>query len=117
MLSAVLVLAAVIAAAHIVPATGSGKRYAVSRCPRPDRAAGRAEDHREPPASILRGQGFTVTEVKRPGLSTAAAGTVYAQDPVGGTLLPPGSAVTIYVQPAAALAIVAAPAALPVPQG
>jgi len=42
---------------------------------------------------------------------------VYAQNPAGGTLLPPGSAVTIYVQPAAALAIVAVPAALTVAQG
>lgn len=67
--------------------------------------------------SILRGQGFTVTEVRRPGPSLAVAGTVYAQNPAAGTLLPPGSAVTIYVQPATAPAIVAAPAAMPVAQG
>jgi beta-lactam-binding protein with PASTA domain len=66
--------------------------------------------------SILRGRGFKVTEVKRPGPSSAPAGRVYAQNPAGGTL-PPGSAVTIYVQPATPPAIVAVPTALPVAQG
>jgi beta-lactam-binding protein with PASTA domain len=66
--------------------------------------------------NILQGQGFKVTQVKRPGPASAPAGTVYAQNPAGGTLLAPGSTVTIYVQPAAPLAIVAAPAALSVGQ-
>jgi beta-lactam-binding protein with PASTA domain len=65
---------------------------------------------------ILQGQGFTVTQVTRHHAS-APAGTVYAQHPAGGTLLAPGSTVTIYVQPAAPLAIVVAPAALSVAQG
>jgi serine/threonine-protein kinase len=66
---------------------------------------------------ILQGQGFTVTQVKRRGPASAPAGRVYAQHPAGGTLLAPGSTVTIYVQPAAPRAIVAAPAALSVAQG
>jgi serine/threonine-protein kinase len=67
--------------------------------------------------TILRGQGFKVTEVKQPGRSSVPAGTVYAQNPAGGTLLAPGSTVTIYVQPAAApLAVVATPTALSVAQ-
>src|SRR5215470_6799073 len=67
--------------------------------------------------SILQGQGFKVRQVKRPGPAGAPAGTVYAQHPAGGTVLLRGSAVTIYVQPAAPPAIVAAPAALSVAQG
>jgi len=42
--------------------------------------------------------------VKRPGPSSAPTGRMYTQNPAGGTLLPPGSAVTIYVQPATPLA-------------
>jgi eukaryotic-like serine/threonine-protein kinase len=67
--------------------------------------------------TILQGQGFKVTQVKRPGLASALAGTVYAQHPAGGTLLAPGSTVTIYVQPAPPPVIVPAPAALSVAQG
>jgi beta-lactam-binding protein with PASTA domain/tRNA A-37 threonylcarbamoyl transferase component Bud32 len=66
--------------------------------------------------TILQGQGFKVRQVKRPGPTSATTGTVYAQHPAGGTVLAPGSTVTIYVQPARALAIVTAPAALSVAQ-
>jgi serine/threonine-protein kinase len=51
--------------------------------------------------SILQGQGFQVNEVEQPGPTTAAVGTVYAQNPQGGALATPGSTITIYVQPAA----------------
>ncbi len=50
--------------------------------------------------TILEGQGFTVIQVRRPGRSSAPAGTVYAQNPQGGTLLAHGATITIYVQPA-----------------
>ena len=68
---------------------------------------------------ILTGEGFTVTEVTRPGGSSAPAGTVYRQTPAAGSVLAPGSTVTIYIEPAATPPprIVAAPAALSVPQG
>ncbi len=68
---------------------------------------------------ILTGQGFTVTEVTRPGGSPAPAGTVYRQTPAAGSVLAPGSTVTIYIEPAAQPPprIVGAPAALSVPQG
>jgi serine/threonine-protein kinase len=68
---------------------------------------------------ILRRQGFTVKEVKRPGRPSTPAGTVYRQTPAAGTLLAPGTTVTIYVEPATQppLSIGAAPAALTVPQG
>jgi beta-lactam-binding protein with PASTA domain len=68
--------------------------------------------------SILRGQGFTVTEVTRPGHTSAPAGNVYTQKPAGGTLLAPGSTVTIYVRAAAAPppTIVVTPASLAVTQ-
>jgi eukaryotic-like serine/threonine-protein kinase len=67
--------------------------------------------------AVLQGQGFKVTRVTRPGPGSPSAGTVYKQDPAGGTLLAPGSTVTIYVQPAVPLSIVATPAALSVTQG
>ncbi len=51
--------------------------------------------------NILQGQGFQVKVVETPGPSSAAVGTVYAQNPQGGATLTPGAAVTIYVQPAA----------------
>jgi eukaryotic-like serine/threonine-protein kinase len=66
---------------------------------------------------ILQGQGFTVALVTRHRHAAAPAGTVYAQHPAAGTLLAPGGTVTIYVEPATPLAIVAAPAALSVAQG
>jgi serine/threonine-protein kinase len=66
---------------------------------------------------ILRGQGFKVTEVTRRDQSSPPAGTVYKQHPAGGTLLAPGGTVTIYVQPATPLAIVAAPTSLSVTEG
>jgi beta-lactam-binding protein with PASTA domain/tRNA A-37 threonylcarbamoyl transferase component Bud32 len=68
---------------------------------------------------ILTGQGFTVKEVTRPGRPSAPAGTVYRQTPAAGSVLAPGSTVTIYIEPAAPppSRIVAAPAALSVPQG
>ncbi len=50
--------------------------------------------------SILEGQGFKVNEIEQPGPATAAVGTVYAQNPQGGTTAAPGSTITIYVQPA-----------------
>jgi beta-lactam-binding protein with PASTA domain/tRNA A-37 threonylcarbamoyl transferase component Bud32 len=50
--------------------------------------------------SILQGQGFQVNEVEQPGPATAAIGTVYAQNPQGGTTAAPGATITIYVQPA-----------------
>jgi serine/threonine protein kinase len=50
--------------------------------------------------SILRAQGFQVNEVDQPGPTTAAVGTVYAQNPQGSTVATPGSTITIYVQPA-----------------
>ncbi len=55
--------------------------------------------------TILEGQGFTVKEVDRPGRSSVATGTVYAQNPQVGTLLVPGQTVTIYVQPATRTAV------------
>ena len=68
---------------------------------------------------ILTGEGFTVTEVVRSGGSSVPAGTVYRQTPAAGSVLAPGSTVTIYIEPAATPPprIVAAPAALSVPQG
>ena len=68
---------------------------------------------------ILMGQGFTVKEVTRPGRPSAPGGTVYRQTPAAGSALAPGSKVTIYIEPAAPPPprIVAAPAALSVPQG
>ena len=68
---------------------------------------------------ILTGQGFTVKEVTRPGPPSAPAGTVYKQTPAAGSVLAPGSTVTIYIEPAAPPPprIVAAPGALSVPQG
>jgi len=68
---------------------------------------------------ILTRQGFTVQEVKRPGRPSTPAGTVYRQTPAAGTLLAPGTTVTIYVEPTTQPppSIVAAPAALTVPQG
>jgi hypothetical protein len=68
---------------------------------------------------ILTGQGFTVTEVTRPGGPSAPVGTVYRQTPAAGSVLAPGSTVTIYIEPATPPppGIVAAPAALSVPQG
>ena len=68
---------------------------------------------------ILAGQGFTVKEVTRPGGPAAPAGTVYRQAPAAGSVLAPGSTVTIYIKTAAQPppGIVAAPAALSVPQG
>jgi eukaryotic-like serine/threonine-protein kinase len=67
---------------------------------------------------ILTGQGFTVKQVTRPGRPSAPAGTVYRQTPAAGSVLAPGSTVTIYIEPAAQPppGIVAAPAALSVPQ-
>jgi serine/threonine-protein kinase len=64
-------------------------------------------------------QGFTVKEVRRPGRPSTPTGTVYKQAPAAGTLLAPGSTVTIYVEPATQPphSIAAAPAALTVPQG
>src|SRR6266566_9621284 len=50
--------------------------------------------------TILQGQGFKVSEVEQPGPATAAVGTVYAQNPQGGTTAAPGATITIYVQPA-----------------
>jgi len=50
--------------------------------------------------NILQGQGFQVSVVQTPGPSSAAVGTVYAQNPQGGTTLTPGATVKIYVQPA-----------------
>jgi eukaryotic-like serine/threonine-protein kinase len=50
--------------------------------------------------NILQGQGFQVNEVEQPGPSTAAVGTVYAQNPQGGATAAPGATITIYVQPA-----------------
>jgi serine/threonine-protein kinase len=67
--------------------------------------------------TILQGQGFKVTQMKRSGPASAPAGTVYAERPAAGTLLAPGSSVTIYVQPAPLPVIVPAPAALSVAQG
>jgi len=67
--------------------------------------------------TILQGQGFQVTQVTRSGRASAPAGTVHAQHPAGGTVLPPGATVTIYVQPATPPAIVATPAALSMVQG
>ena len=68
---------------------------------------------------ILTGQGFNVKEVTRPGGPSAPAGTVYKQTPTAGSVLAPGSTVTIYIEPATLPPprIVAAPAALSVPQG
>jgi beta-lactam-binding protein with PASTA domain/tRNA A-37 threonylcarbamoyl transferase component Bud32 len=68
---------------------------------------------------ILAGQGFTVKEVARPGGPPAPAGTVYRQAPAAGSVLAPGSTVTIYIKTAARPppGIVAAPAALSLPQG
>jgi hypothetical protein len=68
---------------------------------------------------ILTGQGFTVKEVTRPGGPSAPAGTVYRQIPAAGSALAAGSTVTIYIEPAAPPPprIVAAPAALSLPQG
>jgi hypothetical protein len=64
----------------------------------------RVQDVTGDPAStakaILQGQGFPVREIRQPGRSTAPAGTVYAQNPQAGTLLAPGTTVTIYIQPA-----------------
>jgi eukaryotic-like serine/threonine-protein kinase len=64
----------------------------------------KVQDVRGDPAatakSILDGQGFTVTEVDQSSASSAAVGTVYAQNPEAGTLLAQGGTVTIYVQPA-----------------
>jgi serine/threonine-protein kinase len=68
--------------------------------------------------SILKGQGYQVAEIKRPGPPSAQPGKVYAQNPAAGTALAPGGTVTIYVQPASPqLAIVAAPPSLSVTQG
>jgi serine/threonine-protein kinase len=68
---------------------------------------------------ILTGQGFTVKEVTRLGGPSAPVGTVYKQTPAAGSVLAPGSTVTIYIEPATQPPprIVAAPAALSVPQG
>src|SRR6266571_2503533 len=65
--------------------------------------------------SILQSEGFRVNEVKRSYSSSVAAGTVYAQNPPGGTHLAQGSTVTIYVQQVTP-GIVAAPTALSVTQ-
>ncbi len=56
-----------------------------------------------------------MNEVKRSYSSSVAAGTVYAQNPPGGTHLAQGSTVTIYVQQVTP-GIVAAPTALSVTQ-
>jgi PASTA domain len=67
---------------------------------------------------ILTGQGFTVKEVTRPAGPSAPVGTVYKQTPAAGTVLAPGSTVTIYIEPAPPPpGIVAAPALLSVPRG
>ena len=68
---------------------------------------------------ILTGRGSAVKEVTRPGRPSAPAGTVYRQSPAAGSVLAPGSTVTIYIKPAAPPPprIVAASAALSVPQG
>jgi serine/threonine-protein kinase len=82
----------------------------------------KVQDVRGDPAatakSILKGQGFRATEIKRPGPSSAQAGTVYEQNPAGGTALAPGSTVTIYVQPPTTRPVIAAtPTTLSVAQG
>jgi beta-lactam-binding protein with PASTA domain len=68
---------------------------------------------------ILTGQGYTVKEVTRPGGPSAPVGTVNKQTPAAGSVLAPGSTVTIYIEPATQPPprIVAAPSALSVPQG
>jgi beta-lactam-binding protein with PASTA domain len=50
--------------------------------------------------NILQQQGFQVHEVEQPGPATAAVGTVYAQNPQGGSTVQPGATITIFVQPA-----------------
>ncbi len=50
--------------------------------------------------NILQQQGFRVNEIEQPGPSNAAVGTVYAQNPQGGTTAAAGATITIYVQPA-----------------
>jgi eukaryotic-like serine/threonine-protein kinase len=52
--------------------------------------------------SVLEGQGFKVAEINQSdpdGQSTTPPGSVYRQDPAGGTLLARGQTITIYVQP------------------
>ncbi len=68
--------------------------------------------------NVLENQGFKVHVAEKSGPSSIPAGSVYAQNPPGGTPLTQGKTVTIYVRPKLPPpSIVAVPEALSVAQG